>query len=90
MGRRKKTDVKQEKVVEKQPDPEVIVESDVEKLVESTHEEPVVVRVYVADGKCINCRRGILNPGTEVFAKDFPGGEATIAEHIENGGLVRR
>ena len=88
MGRRKKSEVKPEPVVEKhetvQQDPEVT------KLVESTPDEPVNVRVYVADGKCMNCRRGVLKPGTEVFAKDFPGGEATIAEHIENGGLVAK
>jgi hypothetical protein len=88
MGRRKKSEVKTEAVVETQeavkPDPEAT------KLVESTSDKPVSVRVYVADGKCMNCRRGVLKPGTEVFAKDFPGGEDTIAEHIENGGLVAK
>lgn len=64
------------------------VEIEVEKQIDKTPEEPVSHGVFVADGKHVNCRRGILGPGTEVFAKDFPGGEKTIAEHVENGGLV--
>ena len=45
---------------------------------------------FVADDKCINCRRGVLTPGTQVFPKDFPGGEATIREHISFGGIVEK
>ena len=47
-------------------------------------------RFFVAEKKEISCRRGILKPGTQVFPKDFPGGEATIREHISHGGIVEK
>lgn len=81
MARRKKHEDAEVKKVE-------TVEIEAEKQIDETPEEPVSQGVFVADGKHVNCRRGILGPGTKVFAKDFPGGEKTIAEHVENGGLV--
>lgn len=45
-------------------------------------------KYFVADNKSISCIKGILGPGKQVFPKDFPGGEATIREHVKNGGIV--
>lgn len=81
MARRKKHEGADVKKIES-------VEIEVEKQIDATPVEPVAFGVFVADGKHVNCRRGILGPGTEVFPKDFPGGDKTIAEHVENGGLV--
>jgi len=50
--------------------------------------EPVT-RYYVAKDRYINCRRGVVKPGEEVFEKDFPGGLETIEFHAKNGGIQK-
>lgn len=84
MGRRKKTEI-ETKPVEVEVEP---VEVEIKPV--EVESKPVETGVFVADGKYVNCLRGVLRPGTQVFPKDFPGGEDTIKQHIECGGLVVR
>ena len=43
----------------------------------------------VAEGHSITARgRGVIQPGGEVTARDFGGGEATLRDHVEAGVLV--
>lgn len=41
-------------------------------------------RFFVAEKREVGTKRGQLKAGAEVFAKDFPGGEKTIRELVEN------
>lgn len=43
----------------------------------------------VANGRCIACRKGILKHGDAAESKDFGGGEVSMIQHFENGGLEK-
>ena len=43
----------------------------------------------VAPGKSITCLRGHLTEGTEVFARDFQGGQDTLDDLVARGGVVK-
>ena len=47
------------------------------------------VGVYVAEGKAITSRAGVLTGGREVLAKYFAGGQETIDSLIKRGHCVR-
>lgn len=40
---------------------------------------------YIADGKSLVCRPGVLGPGDEIKAEHLPGGATALAKHIANG-----
>lgn len=43
----------------------------------------------VAPGKALTSLRGILGPGTVVFARDFAGGEPNLEELVTKGHVVK-
>lgn len=48
------------------------------------------LRVFVADGKSITSKRGILSPGDVVTATHFAGGEESMRHLVARGYCVER
>lgn len=44
---------------------------------------------YIADGKSLTSRRGVLAPGAEIKAADLAGGQPAIDEHVKNGFICK-
>lgn len=45
-------------------------------------------RFYMAKGKALICKRGILADGDEVKAEYLPGGEATLEKFVKSGHII--
>lgn len=55
-------------------------------------DEEIVVkesRYYIADGKALTSKRGILDAGNEVKVEYLPGGEETLNKFVKSGHIVK-